>query len=220
MARHRTSQRRHQPTPLVWAMAAGAIFGVPLHLARAAQGSDAPTAPGTVVNLSGCTGFAVSPSVLLAAKHCGITQDSPLISMTGERSQVVRVVEVPNLDAEAIVSDASDLVPFDVGPVRAGGTVQVYGYGRSRDDDRGAVALRLANLGAAHAPDGPDGQFAIDVDPQGDTVCEGDSGAPALQDGQVTGIVVSGDGPPCGTHTGYAIPAQPALDWLKEQGII
>jgi hypothetical protein len=191
----------------------------PLALSHAAQGTVVSTAPGTVFNLGGCTGFAISQSVMLTAKHCEITPGTRLVSMTGESFNAVEVIDAPGVDAQAVVSDATDLVPFSISPPQPGVEVTVFGYGRSRDDAAGGAVMRQAVLGAGH-PDNGAGTFDIDMPPQGDTVCQGDSGGPAVQGGAVTGIIVGGDAATCATALAQAVSAQPVVDWLRSQGVL
>jgi hypothetical protein len=193
------------------AVAAG-VAALPAAVTQAAQEPVVTSAPADVFNLGDCTGFAVSTKVVLTAKHCEPTTSNLLVSWSGKRPQIQRVIDVPGTDVTALVTDAHNLAPFAVKEVDREAGVSVYGYGRSVNDPDPGEVMRHVEL-AGGPPYGQDVVWTVRS--PGETACLGDSGAPALQEGSVVAVVTSVDEAPCGKRLVGGVPVAPAYRWLQ-----
>jgi Trypsin len=221
----RAHRNAYRTAVLVLAAGLAGLVMFPHALGSAAQGPTVARAPADVFTVATvfkdgpafCSGFAVSPSVIMTAGHCLTRPDTALRSASGKRPRVLRVVDVPGRDATALVTDATDLTPFPVRDLTSHAGITVFGYGVSLDDKMPGT-LRRADLNDAQS-DGQ-GEIYASVGPSGQSFCEGDSGGVAVQGDSAVGIVTAGDGKPCSTTTGIATYLAPIYEWLVRRGIV
>lgn len=179
---------------------------------RAATGPQAYGAPGDVFELGGCTGWAITPSLIATADHCPMGAGLDVVSVSGKHVTTTGRTDVPGSGITVLRTDGTDLAPFRVASADPAGQATVYGFGHS-----GGV-LRQAVIGPAVVTGGDRVVWRINP---GGTVCHGDSGAPVVQGDAVVAVLQDGDDKAdgCAAAETGTMAAAPALAWLRENGL-
>ncbi|MBI2896905.1 MAG: S1 family peptidase [Deltaproteobacteria bacterium] len=154
-----------------------------------------------------CTGTLVAPRVVVSARHCVDLGTTPgeVEFLTGRQGEELEAVGSDLLwtdgeDLIAVVLDRAPSVepaPFRTTPMAReaiGSEVTLVGYGTTRPDanDHGVKRSGTASIEVVD-----DLTFVVEIRFDGQAApCFGDSGGPALLDGQVAGVLSGGD-PAC-----------------------